>query len=107
MRFRYGKPDTTQAEIVAYLRGIGCTVEITSAVGRDFPDLVVGFCGRTFLVECKTTNGKLSAGQRAWHTAWRGGPVITATSGEEAHSKITDSLYPYGGTTTTMRKQQP
>lgn len=107
MRFRYGKPDTTQAEIVAYLRGIGCTVEITSAVGRDFPDLVVGCAGVTFLVECKSPKEELSEGQQQWHAAWRGGAVITATSGEEAHSKIIDSLYPYGGTTTTMRKQQP
>lgn len=88
MRFRFGKPDTTQAEIVTYLRGIGCSVEITSAVGRDFPDLVVGFCGVTFLIECKSPKERLSEGQRAWHAAWRGGPVITATSGEDAHTQI-------------------
>jgi hypothetical protein len=43
---RAAKVDINQKEIVAYLRKIGASVAVMSAVGQGFPDLVVGWRGR-------------------------------------------------------------
>ena len=47
------KVDANQPEIVAALRLAGATVAITSAVGKGFPDLVVGYEGVNYLLEVK------------------------------------------------------
>jgi hypothetical protein len=71
------RTDANQAEIVAALRAIGATVQDTSAVGKGFPDIVVGFMGENHLIEIK--NGNLTASSRRltsyqvmWHNEWRG-----------------------------------
>ena len=69
---RRGKPDSTQAEIVAALRDCGCSVHVTSMVGDGYPDIAVGRQGRTYLLELKTRVGRLSPVQRVWHGHWRG-----------------------------------
>ncbi len=55
---RAAKIDTNQNEIVDALRLAGATVAITSAVGGGFPDLVVGYECRNYLIEVK--DGKKS-----------------------------------------------
>lgn len=60
---KHGRIDANQSEIVAALRACGCTVAITSDVGGGFPDLVVGYQGRNFLLEIKTPGGKLTPDQ--------------------------------------------
>ena len=69
--------DANQAKIVAALRTIGASVHDTSAVGRGFPDLVVGFRGRTLLIECKDgakrpSARKLTPEQVEFKVGWRG-----------------------------------
>lgn len=75
------KTDKNQKEIVAALRKIGCSVFPTHEVGRGFPDLTVGFRGRTVLVECKDgtlppSRKKLTTDEKLFHFGWRGEAII-------------------------------
>jgi hypothetical protein len=86
------KPDGNQATIVATLRAAGASVTITSMVGGGFVDLVVGFRGSTFLVECKNPNGRgrnsLTPAEVEWFKSWKGGPAAVVNSPEEALSTL-------------------
>ena len=59
MRLR-ARTDQNQTEIVKALRQIGCSVKVTSKLGRGFPDLVVGYRKRNLLLEVKDGNKPLS-----------------------------------------------
>lgn len=74
---RKSKVDANQATIVNGLRRAGATVAVTSAVGAGFPDLVVGYRGRNFLLEIKDgekipSRRKLTTDQVRFHDAWKG-----------------------------------
>lgn len=47
---RRARVDDNQAEIVKVLRQLGATVRPTHTVGDGFPDLVVGWRGKNYLV---------------------------------------------------------
>ena len=69
--------DANQGEIVAYLRRIGASVQVLSAVGHGCPDLLVGFRGRNVLLEVKDggkppSKRKLTPDEQEWHALWRG-----------------------------------
>lgn len=86
---RAAKVDRNQAEIVAALRKVGATVTDTSKVGNGFPDLTVGFRGKTYLMEVKDGSKppsarELTADQIEWHIEWRGGPCAVVNSVDEA-----------------------
>lgn len=69
---RAAKIDVNQNEIVEYLRSVGASVAITSAIGKGFPDLVVGWNGRNYLVEVKAPKGKLTEDQYTFAGHWKG-----------------------------------
>jgi Holliday junction resolvase len=74
---RAARTDANQREIVKALRKIGASVYVTSAVGAGFPDLVVGYCGRNWLIECKDgekrpSERKLTPDQIEFKATWRG-----------------------------------
>lgn len=75
---RDAKADANQAEIVEALRRAGYSVAHTHALGRGFPDIVVGgvgLAGRRFnvLLELKSDlRGRLTADEKRWHAAWQG-----------------------------------
>lgn len=86
----WGFTDANQGAIVEALRKAGATVTSLHAVGGGVPDLLVGWVGRTFLLECKTLKGKrnpkaapLTPAQIVWHQQWRG-QVAIVTTPEEA-----------------------
>jgi len=84
-----GRVDGNQARIVAALRRLGCSVAITSQVGQGLPDLLVGYMGRTVLLEIKDgerppSERKLTAAEAYWLAHWRGGPAAVVSSVEEA-----------------------
>ena len=91
------KVDKTQPDIVAALRAAGMSVQHLSAVGQGVPDLLVGWKGWNFLVECKTERkdggrGRgLSSAEAQWHEAWAG-RIIIAASAEEAVGAIVRSV---------------
>ena len=71
------KVDANQKLIVQQLRRIGASVYITSMVGKGFPDLVVGFRNKNFLIELKDGNKsasrkRLTGDQDAFFMIWQG-----------------------------------
>lgn len=84
---RAARVDATQAEIVAALRAGGAYVWIS---GLPL-DLIVGFEGKTALVECKVLTGvkkrkqsRFTALQTAFMREWVGGTVATVTDADGA-----------------------
>lgn len=82
---RAAKVDDNQKQIVSELRQLGASVAVTSAVGKGFPDLIVGFLGVTYLVEVKQKGSekRLSKEQIDFHETWRGNPVLIITSTDD------------------------
>ena len=69
---RAARADRNQQALVQMMREVGASVHLTHTLGQGFPDAVVGFRGRNYLVKFKARRGKLTADERAWHGAWRG-----------------------------------
>ena len=57
------KVDESQQGCVAVARGIGAFVFLTHNIGKGFPDAVIGYRGKLYLVEFKTDKGKLEEDQ--------------------------------------------
>jgi hypothetical protein len=69
MRLRHdNRVDANQDEIVRALRRVGATVEV---IGQPL-DLLVGYHGVNYLLECKTKRGTLTMGQVDFTAHWRG-----------------------------------
>lgn len=88
MRVRRARPDDNQDTIVKDLRAIGASVAVTSAAGDGFPDLVIGYQGKNYLLEVKDGNKppskqKLTPDQVRFHRDWRGS-VFIANSPDQA-----------------------
>jgi hypothetical protein len=87
------KVDRNQPEIVEALRGIpGCTVTSTAAMGKGFPDLVVGWMGRNYLMEIKDgelppSKRRLTPDEKKFHHQWAG-QVTVVNSVEEAFAVL-------------------
>lgn len=78
---RRARVDTNQKEIVKILRGLGASVAHTHTVADGFPDIAVGYHGKTVLVEIKDGDKipsarKLTADEQDWHDSWRGAAEI-------------------------------
>lgn len=96
--------DAAERGIIAALREAGASVEQLD--GKGLPDLLVGFEGRTFLMEVKdpvmgaTNNREARTGrkptndlglrdtQASWWTWWRGAPPVIVTTPLEALAVI-------------------
>lgn len=86
---RAAKVDANHEDVVKALRATGCTVQSLAAVGNGCPDLLVGKCNTTVLMEIKDGNKppskrKVKPGQEMWHAEWRGAPVAVVLSIEDA-----------------------
>ena len=89
------KRDENEGPIVDALRRIGAKVYLLDGKG-GIPDLIVGFQGRTVLMEVKQewtprirTNrnagrGGLDPDQFDFHQGWTGGPCVVVTTVDEA-----------------------
>lgn len=79
--------DANQPAIVAALRNAGCSVAVTSDLGRGFPDLVVGRGGLTYLLEVKdgskpASKRRLTEAEARFHASWLGHVAIVETEAE-------------------------
>ena len=90
MRLR-ARSDCNQKSIVAGLRQVGATVYVTAQIGGGFPDLVVGFRGRNFLLEVKVRINKksgasrlspITGAQKSFASTWRGQYCLVSNSEE-------------------------
>ena len=85
------KIDLLQKEVVNALRKIGASVTILSAVGKGFPDLIVGFRKVNFLIEVKSKKtATLTPDQVEFFNTWNG-QVAVIYSVEEAINLVTSS----------------
>lgn len=85
---RAARRDQGEQAIVDALRSVGATPKFWGVDGA--PDLVVGFQGKTFLLEVKAPEGprggssrdgqRLGELQRDWQRTWMGSPVIVVRS---------------------------
>jgi hypothetical protein len=96
--------DKNEREIVDALRKAGATV--TQLNEKGVPDLLVGYAGRTYLLEVKVPeavrgprggvalrgggggDGILTAAQVVWFSAWKGGAPVVVRSPDEALAAI-------------------
>lgn len=74
---RIARTDDNQQLIVKQLRQLGCSVAITSMIGKGFPDLVIGYKDKNFLVELKDgskpkSQKGLTMDEAKFFTAWKG-----------------------------------
>ena len=81
--------DNNHKEIVEALRKAGASIIDTAKLGGGLPDLIVGYNGKTFLVEVKnlkTQYGRagLNKNQRKWLEEWTGGPFAMVSDIESA-----------------------
>ena len=77
---RAAKIDANHEQIVSALRAAGASVQSLANVGKGVPDLLVGFQGKTLLMEVKDgrktpSARRLTEDQLKWHGAWNGGPL--------------------------------
>lgn len=109
---RAARRDRNEVEIVAALTAAGASVTYLSSPG--VPDLLVGYQGRTLLLEVKVGlgprggrsggggssrpsaggDGVYSRDQLAWRAGWRGAPPITVRSPAEALAAIGAEVTP-------------
>jgi len=92
MRAR-GRTDANQARIVEALRRVGASVSVTSGVGNGFPDLLVGWRGRTILIEIKDgekppSERKLTEAEAYFLENWKGGPAVVVKDEQEAIAAV-------------------
>ncbi len=74
---RIARTDDNQQQIVKQLRKLGCSVAITSMIGKGFPDFIVGYKGRNYMIELKDGKRKpsekgLTMDEAKFFTAWKG-----------------------------------
>jgi len=86
---RAAKVDANQIQIVEALRACGATVQPLHTVGAGVPDLLVGYRGKTALVEVKDgarppSERRLTDDQLVWHGNWRGGTLAVVCDVESA-----------------------
>ena len=75
--------DKNQPQIVRHLRDVpGVSVAHTHIIGKGFPDIIVGFRDRNYLIEIKTEKGTLTSDEQEWHETWRGQVNVARTSEE-------------------------
>lgn len=81
---RYAKRrDANETDIVDALSGIGCSI-----LQADVCDLLVGFRGRSYLLEVKMPKGELKPSQKRIQAEWRGQYAVVR-SVEQALAVVT------------------
>lgn len=83
------RTDANQTEVVEAIRAIGATVHSLAAIGNGCPDLLVGYNGRTVLMEVKDgrkplSEIKLTPAQVQWHKKWTGSTLAIVYGAEGA-----------------------
>ena len=74
---RIARTDDNQQLIVKQLRQLGCSVAITSMLGKGFPDFVVGYQNKNFLIELKDSakyksQKQLTTDEVKFFESWKG-----------------------------------
>lgn len=78
---RAARIDSNQKEIIGAFRVLGCSVVPLHTVGNGCPDIAVGYCKKTILVEIKDgtkppSARKLTDDEQKFHDQWKGSIAI-------------------------------
>lgn len=89
---RRARTDANQQAVIDVLRQVGASVHSLAAIGDGCPDLLVGYNGRTFLMEVKDgtkrmSDIRLTDDQVQWHRKWTGGS-LSIVYGPEGALKV-------------------
>lgn len=76
--------DANQNQIIHTFIALGASVLNLSTVGRGCPDLLIGYRGKSVLVEVKALKGTFTDPQIKFMKEWRGGPVSRIDSVDAA-----------------------
>ncbi len=76
---------------------VGASVFDAAGMGKGFPDFVMAFCDRNWLIELKNpdqsaSRRRLTAAQVGFHETWHG-DVITVCSAAEVYAHIARVFY--------------
>ena len=90
---RAARTDANHEEIVKALRAVGASVQSLAAVGHGVPDLLVGYLGKTILMEVKDgtkspSKRQLTEDQVKWIDSWTGGSVFIVDNVEAAWNAL-------------------
>lgn len=85
--------DGNQPAVVSALRAIGCSILYTHQLKNCF-DILVGYRGRTFLMEIKDPaqplgKRQLTEGEEEFRRSWRGSPYHVVHTPDEAIRIVT------------------
>lgn len=83
MTYSVRRVDANQPAIVRALREAGASVLHLHTLGNGSPDLLVGYRGENFLIEVKSSGGRLTRDEEEFFSGWLG-EVSIAKSPEEA-----------------------
>jgi len=84
--------DANQRQIVEALRSMGCSVETRlSQLGQGAPDLLVGKCGKSIVMEVKSGSNCLTEDEKAWKASWKGSYAVVR-SPEQAIEVMEDLI---------------
>ena len=64
--------DSNHPQIVKDLERTGATVQSMHTLGKDCPDILVGYHGVNYIFEIKSEGGYPTDGQIKWITHWQG-----------------------------------
>ena len=74
---RKARVDNNQKELVNFAKQHGCTIAHLHTLGRGIPDLLIGYQGRNYLVEIKSSeNGTLTNDEKTFFDSWRGDAAV-------------------------------
>ena len=70
---KYGKTDIIQKQCVEAAKKLGASVVSLASIGGGCPDLLVGFRGKNFLLELKSTpKASITKDQKIFHEVFEG-----------------------------------
>ena len=107
---RRARTDANQQAVIDALRQAKATVQSLAEIGNGCPDLLVGYNGRTYLMEVKDgskplSGVKLTANQIEWHQQWTGG-TLSIVYGPEGALKIIGALQDMRGKDFKVKNMQ-
>jgi len=91
VRHYSAKADRNQPEIVKEFRKLGATVAHIHSVGGGVPDIIIGYKGKTTIIEIKDGTGALTPKEKDFADKWRGSLYICRDV-EECESVLWDLL---------------
>lgn len=92
------RTDANQKEIVDRLRTLSnVSVYSTHTIGKGFPDIIVGYKGKNYMIEIKdgkkpASQRKLTADELVFHMKWKG-QIATCKTFEEVLEIIYETNY--------------